>query len=55
MGNFQRLPLAEKVFILTGILTLFSVPFLATGGFYLWLIIKIVYLIGILLIIRQKV
>lgn len=38
----------ECVFILAGIVTLLAIPFLETGGFYLWGATKVIYLIGLI-------
>ncbi len=49
MLNFH-LKFYEWVFILSGIATLLAIPFLQTGGFYLWGVAKAIYLIGLILI-----
>ena len=43
-----RLNLSEYIFILAGVFTLAAIPFLEIGGFYLWLSVKSIYLLGLI-------
>lgn len=48
MFRYPKLKLNERIFLLVGVMTLFAIPFLEVGGFYLWISIKVVYLLGII-------
>lgn len=50
----QNLKLKEQVFLVAGVLTLVAVPFLSMGGFYVWLVVKTVYLFGIIFLFFKK-
>lgn len=54
MLALRNLRLNEKIFLAAGLATLFAVPFLGIGGFYLWLAVKIVYAVGIILLILRR-
>ena len=47
MFLYPKLKLNEWIFLFAGVMTLFSIPFLEAGGFYLWVAIKIIYLSGL--------
>jgi len=46
--KLENLKRTERIFLTAGLFTLLAVPFLGIGGFYLWFIIKLVYLSGII-------
>ena len=48
--QFSIFKLHEWVFIFAGIITLIAIPFLSQGGFYLWLAVKSIYLIGVIVL-----
>lgn len=46
--KFSSLKLNEWIFLFAGVATLLAIPFLAFGGFYLWITIKTIYLLGVI-------
>jgi hypothetical protein len=53
--NFQKLTITERIFVTAGVLMILSVPFLSIGQFYLWLAVKLIYLLAISRILKQKI
>jgi len=50
---YKNLEIHERIFIAAGMLMILTIPLLATGGFYIWLAVKTIYLLGIIMLIRQ--
>lgn len=46
--NFLNLKVNEWFFLFAGIATLLAIPFLEFGGFYLWITVKVIYLLGLI-------
>jgi len=46
--------LSDWVFLAAGILTFAVIPFLSSGGFYLWGAVKLVYLLGVIFLFLKK-
>lgn len=46
--------LNEWIFILAGLCMIIFMPFLAAGGFYLWGIAKMIYLIGLIVYVGNR-
>jgi len=49
-----HLKLSERIFIMAGLFTLISVPFLQTAGPLLWAAVKVVYLLGLVALFVEK-
>ena len=51
----MKIKIQNLFFLLTGLTTLFSLPFMGWGGLTLWIIIKSSYFLGIIFFIIQVV
>jgi len=49
-----RLKLNEWIFLIAGISTLIAIPFFEIGGFYLWFTVKLIYLLGIIILVVEN-
>jgi len=50
----HQLNLHEYIFLGAGVCTLIAAPYLASWGFYLWSLVKIVYLTGLVILFLER-